>query len=173
MSPYSKKVEEEVGRPKDDFQDEILVNYISLLLTFCKRFYNRQFITRKLANADILSRFESLLQEYYADGLQMSDGIPTVNYCAEQLCMSPSYFSDLIKKISGENASSVIRRFVISQAKNGLASGLSVSEVAYQLGLEYPQHLSRIFKKETGQTSKEYLAGLTKKFTEFSSVDFK
>lgn len=158
-----KKVEEEVGRPRDDFQDEILVSYISLLLKFCKRFYNRQFLTRKLANADILSKFETLLREYYADSHQMSDGIPTVNYCAERLCMSPSYFSDLIKKITGENASSVIRRFVISQAKNELASGLSISEVAYKLGLEYPQHLSRMFKKETGQTPKEYLAGFTKK----------
>lgn len=158
-----KKVEEEVGRPRDDFQDEILVSYISLLLKFCKRFYNRQFLTRKLANADILSKFETLLREYYADSHQMSNGIPTVNCCAERLCMSPSYFSDLIKKITGENASSVIRRFVISQAKNELASGLSISEVAYKLGLEYPQHLSRMFKKETGQTPKEYLAGFTKK----------
>lgn len=156
------KMEEEIKLPRDSFQDEILVSYISLLLKFCNRFYNRQFLTRKLANAGILSKFETLLHEYYAENRQGNLGIPTVNYCAEQLCMSPSYFSDLIKKTTGENASSTIRRFIVRQAKNGLASGLSVSEVAYRLGLEYPQHLSRLFKKETGHTPKQYLASLNK-----------
>lgn len=156
------KMEEEINLPRDSFQDEILVSYISLLLKFCNRFYNRQFLTRKLANAGILSKFETLLHEYYAENRQGNLGIPTVNYCAEQLCMSPSYFSDLIKKTTGENASSTIRRFIVRQAKNGLASGLSVSEVAYRLGLEYPQHLSRLFKKETGHTPKQYLASLNK-----------
>lgn len=156
------KMEEEIKLPRDNFQDEILVSYISLLLKFCNRFYNRQFLTRKLANAGILSKFETLLHEYYAENRQGNFGIPTVNYCAEQLCMSPSYFSDLIKKTTGENASSTIRRFIVRQAKNGLASGLSVSEVAYRLGLEYPQHLSRLFKKETGHTPKQYLASLNK-----------
>lgn len=156
------KMEEEINLPRDSFQDEILVSYISLLLKFCNRFYNRQFLTRKLANAGILSKFETLLHEYYAENRQCNLGIPTVNYCAEQLCMSPSYFSDLIKKTTGENASSTIRRFIVRQAKNGLASGLSVSEVAYRLGLEYPQHLSRLFKKETGHTPKQYLASLNK-----------
>lgn len=156
------KMEEEINLPRDSFQDEILVSYISLLLKFCNRFYNRQFLTRKLANAGILSKFETLLHEYYAENRQGNLGIPTVNYCAEQLCMSPSYFSDLIKKTTGENASSTIRRFIVRQAKNGFASGLSVSEVAYRLGLEYPQHLSRLFKKETGHTPKQYLVSLNK-----------
>lgn len=155
-----RKMEEEIDKPRDDFQDEILVGYISLLLKFCNRFYNRQFLPRKLSNADILSKLETLLNEYFTDNRQKNNGIPTVNYCAEQLCMSPSYFSDLIKKTTGENASSMIRRFVIRQAKNELASGLSVSEVAYKLGFEYPQHLSRMFKKGTGYTPKEYLSRL-------------
>lgn len=155
-----RKMQEEVARPRDDVQDEILVGYISLLLKFCKRFYNRQFLTRRLANADILARFEELLRKYYDDDRQMNEGIPSVNFCAEQLCMSPNYFSDLLKKTTGENAGTIIRRFVIRQAKNALASGLSVAETAYRLGFEYPQHLSRMFKKNTGITPKEYLAQL-------------
>lgn len=152
-----RKMEEEVKKPHDDFQDEILVGYISLLLKFCNRFYNRQFLTRKLTNADILIRFEELLRGYYAENRQMSEGIPTVNFCAEQLCMSTNYFSDLIKKTTGENASTFIRRLVIHLAKDELVSGLTVSEVAYKLGFEYPQHLSRMFKKETGITPTEYI----------------
>lgn len=154
------KMEEEIDRPGDDFQNDVLVGYISLLLKFCNRFYNRQFMTRKLTNADILTKFEELLRMYYADNRQTTEGIPTVNFCAEQLCMSPSYFSDLIKKTTGENASSIIRQFVVRHIKNELASGLSVSEVAYISGFEYPQHLSRMFKKATGMTPKEYLESL-------------
>ena len=85
------------------------------------------------------------------------DGLPTVNYCAEKLCMSPNYFSDLIKKTTGVSAGTYIRKFVIGRAKDELAAGMSVSEVAYRLGLEYPQHLSRMFKKETGVTPSEYI----------------
>lgn len=161
-----RKMEEEIGRPRDDFQDEILVEYISLLLKFCKRFYNRQFQTRKLANADILIRFEELLHGYYSENRQLKEGIPTVAFCADRLCMSTNYFSDLIKKTTGENASTLIRRFVIGQAKNGLASGMTVAETAYKLGFEYPQHLSRLFKKGTGMTPREYLKYLTDKAQE-------
>lgn len=155
-----RKIEEEIARPHDDCQDEILVGYISLLLKFCKRFYNRQFLTRRLANADILVRFETLLRDYYSASRQMDMGIPTVNYCAEQLYMSSNYFSDLIKKTTGENAGAIIRRFVIQHAKNELASGLGVSEVAYRLGFEYPQHFSRMFKNVTGMTPKAYITSL-------------
>lgn len=155
-----RKIEEEIARPRDDFQDEIIVGYISLMLKFCKRFYNRQFLTRKLVNADILARFEAMLCDYYSANRQMDRGIPTVNYCAEQLCMSSNYFSDLIKKTTGENAGAIIRRFVIQYAKNELASGLGVSEVAYKLGFEYPQHFSRMFKNVTGMTPKAYITSL-------------
>lgn len=152
-----RRIKSEIDNPHDDFQNDILIGYISLLLKYCQRFYNRQFITRKLSNNDILSKFDSFLHGYFADNLQMKNGLPTVNICAEHLCMSTNYFSDLIKKMTGESPGRHIRQFVIRQIKNGLASGLTVAEVAYKLGFEYPAHLSRMFKKETGQTPTEYI----------------
>lgn len=152
-----RRIKSEIDDPNDDFQNDILIGYISLLLKYCQRFYNRQFITRKLSNNDILSKFDSFLHGYFADNLQLKNGLPTVNICAEHLCMSTNYFSDLIKKMTGESPGRHIRQFVIRQIKNELASGLTVAEVAYKLGFEYPAHLSRMFKKETGQTPTEYI----------------
>lgn len=151
------KIRLEIENPRDDFQDEILVGYISLLLKHCQRFYNRQFITRKLVNSDILAKFDDFLNNYFADNLQLKTGLPTVNICAEHLCMSSNYFSDLIKKMTGESAGRHIRQFIIRQIKNELASGQTVAEVAYKLGFEYPAHLSRMFKKETGMTPTDYI----------------
>lgn len=152
-----KRIKSEVENPHDDLQDDILTSYISLLLKYCQRFYNRQFITRKLSNNDILSRFDSFLKGYFAENRQISNGLPTVGVCAEHLCMSVNYFSDLIKKMTGESPGRLIRQFVIRLIKNELASGLTVAEAAYRLGFEYPAHLSRMFKKETGMTPSEYI----------------
>lgn len=152
-----RRIKSEIDDPHDDFQNEILVSYISLLLKYCQRFYNRQFITRKLSNNDILSKFDSFLHGYFADNIQLKNGLPTVNICAEHLCMSTNYFSDLIKKMTGESPGRHIRQFIIRQIKNELVSGLTVAEVAYKLGFEYPAHLSRMFKKETGVTPTDYI----------------
>lgn len=157
-----KRIKTEIDDPHDDFQNDILVGYISLLLKYCQRFYNRQFITRKLSNNDILSRFDSFLNGYFTEGLQLKKGLPTVNICAEHLCMSTNYFSDLIKKMTGESPGRLIRQFIIRQIKNELASGLTVAEAAYKLGFEYPAHLSRMFKKETGITPSDYIQSRNK-----------
>lgn len=158
-----RRIKSEVENPHDELQNDLLVSYLSLLLKYCQRFYNRQFITRKLSNNDILSKFDSYLKEYFAEGLQASDGLPTVSACAEHLCMSVNYFSDLIKKMTGESPGRMIRQFVIRQIKNELASGLSVAEAAYKLGFEYPAHLSRMFKKETDMTPTDYIQSRMKK----------
>lgn len=157
-----KRIKSEIDNPHDDFQNDILVGYISLLLKYCQRFYNRQFVTRKLSNHDILSRFDSFLHGYFASNIQLKNGLPTVNICAEHLCMSANYFSDLIKKMTGESPGRHIRQFIIRQIKNELASGLTVAEVAYKLGFEYPAHLSRLFKKETGMTPTDYIQSRNK-----------
>ena len=143
------------GKP-DELQNAILVNYIELALNFCQRFYNRQFTTRKIENSDILTRFEHLLRDYYDQKLQLTLGLPSVQYCADKLCMSANYFGDVIKKTTGDTASDHIRRFVIRLAKNGLAAGETVTQVSDRLGFEYSQHLSRMFKKLEGITPSEY-----------------
>lgn len=151
-----RQIKRELTNSRDDFQDRIIVEYIGLLLNYCMRFYNRQFITRKLGNSDILMKFNSLLHDYFRDKKQLTMGLPTIQYCADKLCMSSNYFGDLVKKATGDSAGTHIRQYVIQQAKNELATGATIAQVAYTLGFEYPEHLSRMFKKETGQSPKEY-----------------
>lgn len=156
MVSLMRQMREELGKNPDGLQNAILVGYIELALNFCQRFYNRQFITRKLETSDILVRFDSLLDDYFEDGLQLTLGLPTVQYCADRLCMSANYFGDVIKKTTGDTAGNHIRRFVIRLAKNGLAAGETVSQVSDRLGFEYSQHFSRMFKKVEGITPSEY-----------------
>lgn len=151
------QMRDELSKTHDGLQDAILVSYIELMLNFCQRFYNRQFLTRKLENSDILMRFNSLLQNYYEKGIQFTLGLPSVQYFANELCMSSNYFGDLIKKTTGDTASNHIRQYIIQRAKNELISGATASQVAYNLGFDYPQHLSRLFKKCCGCSPTEYV----------------
>ena len=151
-----RQIRQELDKKPDELQNAILVDYIELTLNFCQRFYNRQFVTRKIENSDILVRFDRLLHDYFEDKLQLTLGLPTVQYCADKLCMSANYFGDVIKKTTGDTASNHIRQFVIQLAKNGLASGETVSQISDSLGFEYPQHFSRMFKKQEGVTPSEY-----------------
>lgn len=155
-----RQMRKELAEKPDNLQNAILVSYIELALNFCQRFYNRQFITRKIENSDILARFERLLRDYYESRQQLTHGLPTVQYCADKLCMSANYFGDVIKKTTGDTASNHIRRFVVRLAKNGLAAGETVTQVSDRLGFEYSQHFSRMFKKLEGVTPSEYRLNL-------------
>lgn len=146
----------ELKFPSDSMQNRIIVGFINLLLRYAQRFYNRQFATRTLMNNDILSRFEALLKDYFDSDMQQANGMPTVQYCSEQLCMSANYLSDVVKKTTGDTANHYIKMYVVRLARNRLMSGMNSSEVAYSLGFDYPQHFSRIFKKMTGETPTEY-----------------
>lgn len=95
-----RQIKDELQKKHDALQDAILVGYIELMLNFCQRFYNRQFITRKLVNSDMLMKFDQLLRDYYEEKIQLTSGMPTVQYCADKLCMSANYFGDLIKKMT-------------------------------------------------------------------------
>lgn len=156
MISLMRQLENELKFPSDAIQNRIIVGFLNLLLRYAQRFYNRQFETRTIQNNDILSRFEKLLKDYFEKDRQLTDGVPTVQYCSEQLCMSPSYLSDVIKRTTGETANRYIKSYVIQLAKNRLVSGMNSSEVAYSLGFDYPQHFSRTFKKMTGETPSEY-----------------
>lgn len=157
------QIRNELQKPHDELQNAILIAYIELVLNFCQRFYNRQFTTRKLENSDILMKFNNLLNDYYEKNTQLTLGLPTVQYCADKLCMSSNYFGDVIKKTTGDTASNYIRQHVIQRVKNELATGASIVQVANDLGFKYPQHLSRMFKQQTGITPSEYCERLRQK----------
>lgn len=163
LTSLMRQIRDELRGKRDELQDSIIVGYIELVLNFCQRFYNRQFITRKLDNSDMLMKFDRLLHDYFDGNMQLTLGLPTVQYCADKLCMSPNYFGDMIKKTTGDTAGNYIRQYIILRAKNELATGESIARVAYGLGFEYPQHLSRMFKKQTGITPTEYYGNLNKR----------
>lgn len=151
-----RQLDNELDNRSDSFSDRLIVGYICLVLTYCKRFYHRQFMTRQTEYTDILARFDSLLHGYFDKELQLKHGLPAVKYFADNMCMSPNYFSDVVRKATGETAGNHIRQYIVRLAKNGLAAGADVTEVAYRLGFDYPQHLSRMFKNITGMTPGEY-----------------
>ena len=146
-----------------DVQDDIIRDYIQLILDYCKRFYARQFKEMSASGSDLLARFQQVLIDYYAKGRQRTNGLPSVKYCASELCLSPGYFGDIVRSALGESPKDYIRSFVIHRAKNQILSGQSISQVADDLGFEYSQHFTRMFKNVTGQTPSDFLAEQRKK----------
>ena len=151
------KIKYEVERPVDRHSRRLINVNIEMLLDYCLRFYERQFITRTHVNHDILLRFEQLLDDYFAGGKAAKGGLPTVRFCAEQLCLSPNYFGDLLKKETGKSAQEHIQLRLVREAKERiLLPDKTVGEVAYELGFQHPQHFTRLFKKVTGTTPTEW-----------------
>ena len=143
----------------DKHSKTLLVNHIELLLNYCMRFYERQFITRGKTNRDVLTRFENLLDEYFESTLAEQDGLPTVKYFADKLCLSSTYFGDMFKKETGKSPQEYIQEKVIELAKERISGTAdTVSQIAYSLGFQYPQHFCRLFKKRVGYTPSEYRA---------------
>ena len=153
-----RNIRHELEHAIDKHSQTLIVNNIEMLLNYCVRFYDRQFITRSpIANRDILTRFENLLHEYLRSGAPLTDGQPTVQHCAEQLCLSPNYFGDLVKRETGRTAQEHIQTYLIRAAKERIASGDEpIAGIAYDLGFKYPQHFTRLFKKVTGMTPNEF-----------------
>lgn len=148
---------EELNGTIDDFSQDVMVSYIEVLLNYCNRFYKRQFITRKAVNHDLLTKTEQLLDDYFDSDGPLSKGLPTVEYLAEQLHLSPRYLSDMLRSLTGQNAQQHIHEKLIEKSKQYLAAtNLSVAEIAYQLGFEHPQSFNKLFKKKTTKTPVEF-----------------
>lgn len=150
------KIRKELEHPVDHHSAALLSVNIQVLLEYLHRFYDRQFITRHKVNSDVLSQFERELRTYYESD-NNRDEIPSVAYFAEKANLTPGYFGDLIKKETGITAQEMISRQVVASAKHRLAtSNTDISLIAYDLGFQYPQHFSRLFKRVTGITPKQY-----------------
>ena len=151
------KIDYELKQSIDKHSKTLITNNIELLLNYCMRFYDGQFITRNNVNKDILVKFENLLNNYFQSEIPQTVGLPTVKYFADQLHLSPNYFGDLIKKETGKSAQEHLQLRLMDIAKERMFdTSKTISEIAYELGFKHPQHFSRMFKNETGYTPVEY-----------------
>jgi len=143
-------IDNELNMSIDETSQDVLVSYIEVLLNYSKRFYKRQFITRKTINHDLLAQMEHLLNAYFSKEIFLTDGLPTVDYFADKLHISPRYLSDMLRSLTGQSARQHIHEKLIEKAKEYLSTtSLSVAEIAYRLGFERPQSFNKIFKQKT------------------------
>lgn len=157
ITDISQKIIDEYSNNIDIHSQTLIISNLELLLNYCVRFYDRQFYTRTNLNKDIVSKFEEELKAYYKSGKQVESGIPSVQYCAGKMNISPRYLSDLLRKETGKNTQEHIHHFIIEKAKSLLLySSKRSSEIAYDLGFEYPQYFSKLFKRFTSMSPVEY-----------------
>ena len=135
----------------------ILLAYLRLILEYCNRIYLRQLSEENKGSDDLLKRFHNLLQTYFRENRQLSQGVPTVAYCASELAYSSRYFGDLVRKATGDTAIGYIHNYIINQAKSLLMQGHNISETSRLLGFDFPHHFTRLFKRTTGLTPSEFL----------------
>ena len=141
----------------DGYSQDIFISQIELLLNYCNRFYNRQFITRKAISSEFLVRFEKLLADYINNGNLQLKGIPFVQYFSKELNMSANYLSDMLRSLTGHSTQQHIQDRILEKAKHMLTTtNLTVTEIAYELGFDYPQSFSKLFKSKTNLTPLEF-----------------
>ena len=152
-----RNMELELNTTIDLFSQEVIISQLELLLSYSKRFYNRQFITRKIASNDLLTRAEILLDNYFDAGTALVKGLPSVQEIADKLNVSSHYLSDMLRSLTGQNTQQHIHNRLIDKAKELLSTtSLSVAEVAYQLGFEHPQSFNKLFKRKTKVSPREF-----------------
>lgn len=150
-------IQQEYHSNIDNFSQQIIISQIETLLNYSERFYHRQFITRKITNHKILNRLEELLTDYFNNDNLIEKGLPTVQYIANTLNVSPKYLSSLLKVLTGQTAQQHIHEKLIEKAKEKLSTtDLSVSEIAYELGFEHSQSFSKLFKSKTNLSPLEF-----------------
>lgn len=151
------QIEEEYSQNIDKHTQKLIVSNIELMLNYCTRFYERQFIIRQNHNLDLMEKVDAILRGYFESEKALESGLLTVKYVSQAMCMSSNYLSDRVKNATGRNAQQYIQDHVIERIKNALLStNMQVSQIAYGLGFEYPQHLSKLFKAKTGLTPVQY-----------------
>lgn len=151
------KIQIELEHAIDKHSKSLISMNIELLLNYCMRFYERQFISRGEVSKDVLVKFEELLDDYFQGSLPETQGLPSVKYFADRICLSPNYFGDLVKKETGKAAMEHIQSKLIDVAKERiLGTEDTMSQIAYELGFQYPQHFGRLFKQRVGCTPNEY-----------------
>ncbi|MDR4954369.1 helix-turn-helix transcriptional regulator [Chryseobacterium sp. ES2] len=147
----------ELNTAIDEVSQDVIVSYMDVLLNYSNRFYKRQFITRKAVNNDLLTKMDVVLENYFNQQETLNKGLPTVEFLASTLNLSPHYLSDMLRNLTGLNAQQHIHEKLIEKAKEYLTTtGFSVSEVAYALGFEHPQSFNKLFKKKTDKTPLSY-----------------
>jgi AraC family transcriptional regulator, transcriptional activator of pobA len=148
-------IQNEINSRLDIFSQDVIVSNLELLLSYCNRFYSRQFITRKMATNDLLTNFENVLNSYFSGDSDIT--LPTVEKLSTELNVSSAYLSDMLRNLTGQNTQQHIHEKLIEKAKENLTTtNLTVSEIAYQLGFEYPQSFSKLFKSKTNLTPVQY-----------------
>ncbi|AZB07419.1 AraC family transcriptional regulator [Chryseobacterium sp. G0162] len=157
MQGLLNSIKNELNTAIDEVSQDVIISYTEVLLNYSNRFYKRQFITRKAVNNDLLSTMEKVLEDYFNDQKTLTTGLPTVDFLASELNLSPHYLSDMLRNLTGQNAQQHIHEKLIEKAKEYLTgTNFSVSEVAYALGFEHPQSFNKLFKKKTDQTPLGY-----------------
>lgn len=152
-----RQMQNELKNNIDHYSQDVIVSHLELLLNYSNRFYNRQFLTRKSVNHDVVSKLDEILDDYFDNQKKPISGLPSVQFLSQELNVSSNYLSDLLKNLSGLNTQQYIHNYLIEKAKELLSTtNLSVSEIAYQLGFEYSQSFSKLFKKKTNQTPLEF-----------------
>jgi AraC-like DNA-binding protein len=151
------QIQNELKNNIDHYSQDVIVSHIDLLLNYSNRFYNRQFLTRKAVNNDLLEKLEQILNDYFNTEASLHKGLPTVQFIANEVNLSPNYLSDLLRNTTSQSAQQYIQNHLIEKAKELLTTtNFSISEIAYRLGFGYSQSFSKLFKKSTSQTPLEY-----------------
>jgi AraC family transcriptional activator of pobA len=152
-----KNIDEELQNRIDDFSQDVIISQIETLLNYSNRFYKRQFITRRSANNNLLEKLEEILDDYFKDQKPLTQGIPTVQFLAETLNISPSYLSDMLRSLTGQNAQQHIHNKLIDKAKEKISTtNLTISEISYELGFEHPSSFNKLFKSKTTLSPLEF-----------------
>lgn len=152
-----KNIEEELQNRIDDFSQDVIISQIETLLNYSNRFYKRQFLTRKSVNNTLLEKMEEILDDYFNNNKPLTLGIPTVQFLAESLNLSPGYLSDMLRSLTGQNAQQHIQNKLVEKAKEKISTtNLSISEIAYELGFEHPSSFNKMFKSKTQLSPLEF-----------------